>query len=520
MSKQRLIRRVLTAASALSIGTFAVLGGLASPVSAESTALPSDVVFQQWADATLNWTTGGLNFSGANAAHYAEGETVPFLLDVTSVGAGSWSFSLCRDYMDGANRGYLSLQPFNTSRTPVVASPITDALGAFSGAAAVGSVHIDSVNEVGGPGACGPDQRETQVQITIGAGSGGAAPADAYVLWGGHLASPADAGVGIGHGASQYNGATLSMQVLTAKKTLVIKVAEAATITVQKVVDSGTAQPDQFCFNISPNPAGIALPLCPAAGQSTVAFLGLTTGSYTVTEAGLAGYTFASGTDSSPNCEIVNGVAAAGVTAASTAVDATCVFHNRLETVTGNSGSDPQDPPVTTPPDTTPPSDPQTPPSDPQGSTPPAVTPPTDPVDPTTIIDDLPGPDSSSSTTTTTTRPKKQKPTDDDNPGNDDWTSIDEPTTSATTTTTAQAPVADPGTSVSGVTDQTATPAPEQVLAGVVERPVPGADPAPAGGMLPRTGSGIAGEVLLGFILLAAGVSLRITRRRRPASQR
>ena len=80
--------------------------------------------------------------------------------------------------------------------------------------------------------------------------------------------------------------------------------------------------------------------------------------------------------------------------------------------------------------------------------------------------------------------------------------------------------MADPGTTVSGVTEQAATPAPEQVLAGVVERPAPAADPAPAGGTLPRTGSGIAGEVLVAFILLAAGVSLRITRRRRPASQR
>src|SRR5205085_5480427 len=122
--------------------------------------------------------------------------------------------------------------------------------------------------------------------------------------------SPADAGVGAGNGASQYPGATLSMDLLSAKKNLSIKVAAAATITVQKIVDSGTASADQFCFNISPDPTGLALPACPASGQDTVSFLGLPSGSYSVTEAGLTGYAFASG--SGTNCTVSNGVGTAG----------------------------------------------------------------------------------------------------------------------------------------------------------------------------------------------------------------
>src|SRR5205085_105756 len=106
---------------------------------------------------------------------------------------GTFTFSLCRDYSAGTVRGYLSLQPYDTSRSPNLSSSITDAATGsaqpFSGAALVGSVHIDSVNEIGGPGGCGPNQSETQVQITIADGIDGIAPRGAMVLFGGHLAS-------------------------------------------------------------------------------------------------------------------------------------------------------------------------------------------------------------------------------------------------------------------------------------------------------------------------------------------
>src|SRR2546425_6159207 len=38
---------------------------------------------------------------------------------------------------------------------------------------------------------------------------------------------------------------------------------------VQKIVDSGPATPDQWCFNINPNPNNESLPKCPASGGST-----------------------------------------------------------------------------------------------------------------------------------------------------------------------------------------------------------------------------------------------------------
>ena len=334
-------RRLVTGAiGALGVSGL-VVGGLAGPAAA--TGLPSNVVLQQWTDVNLGWVAGDLGVNGANASAYKESETVPFRLDVTTAGAGTFNFSVCRDYMNGAVRGYLSLEPYTTSRLPVidalatVTDPASGSAQPFTGAAVVGSVHIDSVHEVGGAGACGTNQRETQVQITIGAGPLGAAPVGAYVLWGGRLASPSDSGVGPAHGASHFPGGSLSMQLLSPAKNRSIKtdaIIQLATINVQKVVDSGTATADQFCFNISPNPVGVALPACPAAGQDTVAFVGLPTGSYTVTEAGLTGYSFASGLGSTANCAITSGVATAGVAVGNTPTDATCVFHNRRQTGT------------------------------------------------------------------------------------------------------------------------------------------------------------------------------------------
>jgi uncharacterized repeat protein (TIGR01451 family) len=102
---------------------------------------------------------------------------------------------------------------------------------------------------------------------------------------------------------------------------------ELADITVEKVVDTGTARPAQWCFNITPNPNSVTLPLCPAPGTSTVTFVALQTGSYTITETQtVAGYTFASGNGS--NCTFVVGTATASVIAAVVPQDASCIFHN------------------------------------------------------------------------------------------------------------------------------------------------------------------------------------------------
>ncbi len=100
-----------------------------------------------------------------------------------------------------------------------------------------------------------------------------------------------------------------------------------ANILVTKVVDSGTATPDHWCFNISPNPNNVSLPLCPASGQSSVQFPSLNTGSYTITETSLNGYHFASGNGT--NCTFTNSTATASVIAAAGgATNASCTFHN------------------------------------------------------------------------------------------------------------------------------------------------------------------------------------------------
>ena len=109
-------RRLVTGAiSALGVSGL-VLGGLAAPASAAD--LPNNVDLEQWTNVNFNWVTGDLGLSGADASTYTEGDTVPFRLDVTSAGAGTFNFSVCRDYMDGAVRGYLSLAPYTTSYPP------------------------------------------------------------------------------------------------------------------------------------------------------------------------------------------------------------------------------------------------------------------------------------------------------------------------------------------------------------------------------------------------------------------
>ena len=88
------------------------------------------------------------------------------------------------------------------------------------------------------------------------------------------------------------------------------------------------------------------------------------------------------------------------------------------------------------------------------------------------------------------------------------------------------APTADPQTDVAGKTTPVSPVGDQpQVLGGETERtaPAPTASPAPAepgllGGLLPHTGAGILGEATLAMLLMAAGVVLRLFRRR-PAEQ-
>src|SRR3989442_6241759 len=170
--------------------------------------LPSNVQLRQWeTKPTGNWITGNL---GTNNSDYEEGETVPFQLDVggLSTSGNPYTFSVCRDFQSGTKRGYLFLAPFNTSRAAAAGGTITSTNGPFSGV----NVTINSFTEVGGQGACPAGHRETQVSINS------TGTTTAFVLWGGHLASPIDPGVGAGNGASSYPGSSLHMQLLSPNK--------------------------------------------------------------------------------------------------------------------------------------------------------------------------------------------------------------------------------------------------------------------------------------------------------------
>ncbi|TLY21390.1 MAG: hypothetical protein E6K68_06295 [Nitrospirae bacterium] len=284
--------------------------------------LPNSVQLTQWGTVPSgDWQTGNL---GTSNSDYKEGEAIPFRLDVGGVAAGTYTFSVCRDFSNGTKRGYLFLAPFNTSRAATPGGTITSTNGPFSGV----NVTINSFTEAGGQGICNTGQRETQATIT----STGAATA--FVLWGGHLASPIDIfesqQVGAGNGAASFPGGSLHMGLNAPNRDRSINpgaIIQLATIAVMKVVDSGSATPDQWRFFIDPNPNMEPLPKFPATGQDTVQFLSLPSGSYTITETtSLTGFAFASGTGT--NCTFSGSTATATVTAGRPATNASCTFHN------------------------------------------------------------------------------------------------------------------------------------------------------------------------------------------------
>ena len=207
-------RRWVTGAVAALGAAGLIFGGLAR--AASPSELAASVQLDVWSDAQGAWLGDGGSVSGATASAYGDGHTVPFRLDLTAAGAGTFDLSLCREDTDGGVGGSVSLESYTTSGAPPIApgAVVTDEAGGseqpFTGAAADGSVHIDAVSDVGGPGACGPGWRETQVRLTVtGAPSGGPA-VGAYVLWGGRLDTAADAAVDAG---GQINGAGVSMRL-------------------------------------------------------------------------------------------------------------------------------------------------------------------------------------------------------------------------------------------------------------------------------------------------------------------
>ena len=280
----------------------------------------------------------------ANNSDYKEGQTVPFEIDYSnnvSVG-GPYSAVICRDFVDSGDYGYIGLAPFDTSRN--AGNPPAPTHGAITSSSAAGAwpagtfqghnLTITSVSETGGQGTCtSSTARETIVTFNSTSGT------DAILYFGGVLSKAGDAipgggTVGQGHSAGFFNGGSLHMHLNSPNKDAGINpgaIIILASIKVNKVVDSGSALPAQWCFNISPNPNTVLLPLCPASGASSVQFVALNSGSYTITETSLANYHFASGQNVS-NCPFTGSTATATVTAATTAVNAECTFHNTRDT--------------------------------------------------------------------------------------------------------------------------------------------------------------------------------------------
>ncbi len=280
-TSSRLTRRVASllltpVAAAALVGM--ILPGTAS--AAQVTIVPGDVTFEQWRSSG-NWSTG--NLTGG----YAEGDVVPFRVTITDAGnsapGDTFTFSICRDFEnddDPAANGYLFIDDYDTTVSPDLegatrGNTINGVTAAGDGATVTILSVVDDNTPTGGD--CGSEQRETEVVLTVSGLSGND---EAYVLWGGHAASPFDEGVTVG--ASAYSGSSLHMTFFPSK-TLSgsFDGAPAGTLTVKKDVDNdfgGTLTPADFPLFVNGEPV--------TTGVATT----LPAGTYTVSETQQAGY--------------------------------------------------------------------------------------------------------------------------------------------------------------------------------------------------------------------------------------
>lgn len=290
--------------------------------------LPNNYTLKQWSDVSLDWITGILNDSKSN---YAEGEVVPFLLDLDApqITEQAYTFSICRGYDDSTVRGYLNLAAYNTSRNPDIPAAITSTEGPISGINAT----IDTVTEVGSKGACGAGDLETIVDITV-TGS------PAYVLWGGYLATPIDAGEG--NSAGNFSGGSLHMKLESSNKDLAIQPSSiipqvsgctdstannydadanyddgsctydptTGTLVIEKTVVGSAAAPETFSFIVN---AG-ASQFFEADGQNVLS--NVATGTYSIVEDVADGFatTYANDVNENPTCANLLVVAGATTT--------------------------------------------------------------------------------------------------------------------------------------------------------------------------------------------------------------
>lgn len=195
--------------------------------------LPSSTKLNQWKTLPSgSWITGALNSINSN---YSEGETIPFELDMGKLNTSGnpYTFSVCRDYQSGTHFGYVSLQPYNTSRPATPDDSISTTNSPFSGS----NITTIAFTELAAQGACSTGQRETQLSITVTDST-----INTYLLWGGKLAAPGQDSVTIGNGASSYPGGSLHMHLLSPNKDVGIQtnaIIASPTITTTPIPTSG-----------------------------------------------------------------------------------------------------------------------------------------------------------------------------------------------------------------------------------------------------------------------------------------
>lgn len=265
-------------------------------VSAETVNVIIDL--DQWADETpAQWQNGNLNAGNSN---YHEGESVPFRLTITGLNNGTTQKVRIRyDYTKFGKNAYDYLTTYNYSRTPTgipVGTPAsynipTDASLPFTQVAGAFKLYSGTFGAVTGPFV---DGNEKYYDVVVVGGTG-----NEVLLWGGHLASAND--WGIGNGASSISGAPFHMssskispnghesgrQDRSIQPGGILPPITEGNLKVIKIVEGGTADPSDFGFRVVGWQGNYAYP---ASGQNYVMFNDLDAGTYSVEETTVPNY--------------------------------------------------------------------------------------------------------------------------------------------------------------------------------------------------------------------------------------
>lgn len=251
---------------------------------------------------TGSWTTGNLCQGGKGC--YSEGDNVPSRLTLTGLTAGTpYSVVIQHDYKDSAN--LVGYENFNRVGTVL---PDQNASG----------VSVAFLSDV-------PKSGNVMRNYTLSFLASG----DTAVIYWNSL---------LGINAADWNGAQLHFRLdsgiggenvgnkevpISPNK---LQQQELPTLTLTKTVDSGTAAPDLWDFNVSPSINGQSTFDIPD-GESSVIINNVPDNTYSITETGgVVGYHFSSGDGT--NCAFDGAAAYSTVSAGNPATSATCNFHN------------------------------------------------------------------------------------------------------------------------------------------------------------------------------------------------